>query len=168
MKLDITKLPLGEAIIGFVLAATVGTFVLAFAIGIKNPLEGEEAVAQPTETPQATEAPQATETPTDGGDGAANVAVSMGDNFFDPKEITVAAGAAVTFDITNDGVAIHNMVVDGGDGTLGNDDDIESDPGIVPGGETATLTWTAPDQPGAVDFRCNFHPTDMTGTITVE
>jgi plastocyanin len=164
MKLDITRLPLGEALITFVLAATVGTFVLAFAIGVNNPLEEGEAVAEPTETPQATE------TPSDGGDGGGggNLAVSMGDNFFEPKEFTVGAGETVTFDISNDGTAIHNMRVDGGDGTLNNDDDTVSDPELFTPGATGTLTWTAPDQAGTIDFRCDFHPTDMTGTITVE
>jgi len=31
MKFDVTKLPLGEALMGFVLVAVVLTFVLAFA-----------------------------------------------------------------------------------------------------------------------------------------
>ena len=35
-------------------------------------------------------------------------------------------------------------------------------------GDTGTLTFTAPDEPGEIQFRCDFHPDVMTGTITVE
>jgi cytochrome c2 len=43
MKLDVTKLPLGEVLIGFVLAAVVGTFVLAFTFGSGSSIEEGEA-----------------------------------------------------------------------------------------------------------------------------
>ena len=48
MKLDVTKLPLGEVLIGFVLAAVVVTFVLAFAFASGSGIgsgDGEEAAA---------------------------------------------------------------------------------------------------------------------------
>lgn len=94
--------------------------------------------------------------------------VSMGDNFFEPNEFTVPAGATVTFNLTNDGAAIHNMRVAGADNEYNTDDDVVSDPDLVNAGETATVEWTAPDEAGTIDFLCDFHPTDMTGTITVE
>lgn len=94
--------------------------------------------------------------------------VSMGDNFYEPNEFTVPAGATVTFNLSNDGAAIHNMRVAGADNEFNTDDDAVSEPALVPGGETATVTWTAPDEPGTIDLLCDFHPTDMTGTITVE
>jgi len=43
MKLDVTKLPLGEVLVAFVLAAVVATFILAFAYGSDSSIEGEEA-----------------------------------------------------------------------------------------------------------------------------
>ena len=43
MKLDVTKLPLGEILIGFVLAAVVATFVLAYAFASGSGLEEGEA-----------------------------------------------------------------------------------------------------------------------------
>ncbi len=43
MKLDVTKLPLGEALVFSFLAAVVGTFILAFAFGADSSIEGEEA-----------------------------------------------------------------------------------------------------------------------------
>lgn len=104
-----------------------------------------------------------------GGDGdEVSFDVSMTDNAFDPTEFTVPAGATVTFSITNDGAAIHNMRIAGTDNEYNNDDDGVSDPDLVNGGDTATLEWTAPDESGEIDFQCDFHPTDMLGTITVE
>lgn len=43
MKSDVTKLPLGEGLVGFVLAAVVVTFVLAFAFASGSAIEGGEA-----------------------------------------------------------------------------------------------------------------------------
>lgn len=94
--------------------------------------------------------------------------VSMGDNFFEPKEFTVPAGAEVTFNLTNDGAAIHNMRIAGEDGKYNSADDAVSDPDLVSAGGTAKLEWTAPDKAGEILFQCDFHSTDMVGTITVE
>jgi plastocyanin len=102
------------------------------------------------------------------GGGEETFDVSMGDNFFEPNEFTVAPGSTLTFNLTNDGTAIHNMRIFGEDNESGNDDDAVSDPDLVMAGESATLEWTAPDEPGVYDFYCDYHTTDMTGTITVE
>jgi plastocyanin len=92
----------------------------------------------------------------------------MGDNFFDPEGFTVPAGATVTFNLTNDGAAIHNMRIAGEDGDYNTDDDAVSDPDLVSPGDSAVLEWTAPGEPGDFAFQCDIHPTDMLGTITVE
>src|SRR3972149_509057 len=99
MKLDITKLPLGEALIGFVLTAVVLTFVLAFAFPTKSGLG--DKIVEGSPTPAATPTPQGTPsgTPTGG------TAVALKDNLFEPKDLTVKAGAAVTFELKNEGVA---------------------------------------------------------------
>ena len=159
MKFDITRLPVGEVLVGFVLAATVLTFVAAFAFAGGGGGEGPAA----TESPAPGETPPPATPPAGGA-----IAVSQGDNFFDPEEVTVAAGASVTFDITNDGAAIHNMRIAGPDGDFDTADDAVSDPDRLRGGDTAVLTWTAPDQAGEIVFRCDFHPVEMTGTLTVE
>lgn len=103
-----------------------------------------------------------------GGGGEETFEVSMGDNFFEANEFTVAPGTTLTFNLTNDGTAIHNMRTAGADNEFGNDDDAVSDPDLVTAGGTATLEWIAPDEPGTYDFYCDFHTSDMTGTITVE
>ena len=163
MKLDITKLPLGEALIGFVLAAVVLTFVLAFAFPTESGLKDKVVTGSPT--PEASPTPQGTPA----GSPGAGIAVSMKDNIFEPAELTVKAGESVTINLTNDGVAIHNMRIAGADGKYNTDDDAVSDPQLVNAGGTATLNWTAPGQPGEVKFQCDFHVSvGMIGTIAVE
>jgi plastocyanin len=154
MKLDLTKLPVWEGIAGFLVLSLVVTFFFAYRIDNDN-AAGDEPTA--SETPAGTPAP----------DGS-TIAVSLVDNAFEPENILIAAGAGVTFDITNDGNAIHNLRVAGPDGSYNSDDDAVSDPDQVRGGDPATLEWEAPAEAGEIDFRCDFHPTVMTGTITVQ
>src|SRR3990172_492401 len=151
MKLDITKLPLGEALIGFVLFAVVLPFVLAFAFPTESGLKDTTVAGSPT--PEASPTPQGTPTGSPGAGGA----VSMKDNLFEPVDLTVKVGESVTINLTNDGVAIHNMRIAGADGQYNTDDDAVSDPQLVNAGATATLSWTAPGQPGEVKFQCDFH-----------
>ena len=168
MKLDVTKLPLGEALIAFVLAAVAVTFILAFTlpsgVGIEGEAEGDDAVVE--------------ETPADGGPTGGDIAVSMGDNFFEldgqlEPDIAVPLGEKTTIDLTNDGFAIHNLHIAGADNEYGDafceigGDGPCSDPNLFAGGETGSITFSF-DEPGSFVFRCDFHPTQMTGTITVE
>ncbi len=53
MKLDVTKLPLGEVLIGFVLAAVVVTFVLAYAYASGSGIGGGEAEEEAALEPSA-------------------------------------------------------------------------------------------------------------------
>jgi plastocyanin len=97
----------------------------------------------------------------------------MGDNFFEldgerNPTISVPAGDTLSIDLTNEGLAIHNMRISGEDTTYNTSDDAVSDPTLVSGGGTATIEWTAPDSPGEIDYQCDFHPTDMKGVISVE
>ncbi len=100
--------------------------------------------------------------------GPATFDISMGDNFFDPAEFTVDAGQEVAFNITNGGVAIHNMRVAGEDGEYNTDDDAVSEPAQFNAGDTGSLEWTAAEEAGTIDFRCDFHPDVSIGTITVQ
>ena len=161
MKFDITKLPIGEMMIGFLILALAITFVGAFA-ATGDDDGGEPAVS---ETPAGSPGTSPTG---GGGGGGGNLAVTMTDNKFDPTTFTVAAGDSVTFGLTNKGVAIHNMRIAGADGSYNTGDDAVSDPQLVTGGGTATLSWQAPGSAGEIIFQCDFHPTDMKGTITVQ
>lgn len=111
------------------------------------------------------------------GDG--EMLINMGDNFFeyegqqDPT-ISVAAGEEVTFDLVNIGGAIHNMHVNGTDDTygespceIGGDNNGCSDPNTITGGQEGTITIQI-DEPGSYNFRCDFHPVEMTGILEVQ
>lgn len=94
--------------------------------------------------------------------------VSMGDNVFGSDELTVNAGDTVTFNLANDGIAIHNMRIAGADGDYNTDDDVVSEPAQFAGGDTGSLVWNVPDQAGTVAFQCDFHPIEMVGTVIVQ
>ena len=159
MKLDLTRLPVGEMVVGFLIVSLLATFILAFTLVESGSDAVEDEVTDVTSTPIV--------------DGAEIV---MGDNFFDSNDITVAAGDTLTFDLTNDGVAVHNMHIAQPDGNYSDDGicDLDSadpcsDPAAVSSGETAVLKWEASSESGAViAFRCDFHPDEMTGTLTVQ
>lgn len=118
----------------------------------------------------------ATPTPTDGGDAATveiadGDTIDMGDNFFDVggeqnPTLQVTAGETLTLTLTNAGTAIHNMRIAGADGEYDTDDDFVSDPQLVMTGGEATIEFSF-DSPGTFNYRCDFHPTDMLGTIEV-
>lgn len=155
VKIDLTKLPVGEAIIGFLLVATIVTFILAFTY--VDPLVESEEPTEPTAT--------------DGGNGETtppgDVEIVMTDNAFESEEFTVVSGEEISIAVVNDGAAIHNVRIAGLDGEYDTDDDIVSDPENIRGGQSGTIDWT-PEAPGTQDFRCDFHPTDMAGTVIVQ
>ena len=91
------------------------------------------------------------------------ITVSMGDNFFEPKDITIPVNTSVEITAVNDGKAIHNMRV------LSKEqegEDFASDAIVNP---TASSTFTVKfTSTGVFDFQCDYHLPDMVGTITVE
>lgn len=82
--------------------------------------------------------------------------------------LTVPAGEDITINLTNEGIAIHNMRFAGDDNQYDNEDDAASEPALINGGADGVLTFTAPSEAGTYDYRCDFHPTDMKGQIEVE
>jgi mono/diheme cytochrome c family protein/plastocyanin len=92
--------------------------------------------------------------------------VEVGDNFFRPNNLVAAVGQKVTINLHNGGQAIHNMRQAGADNEYNSGDDAVSNPDVMPPGSTATVEITI-DQAGTFNFRCDFHPVDMTGTLTV-
>ena len=159
MKLDLTRLPVGEMVVGFLIVSLLATFILAFTL-VES---GSDAIED--------EVTDATSTPIMGG-----ADIVMGDNTFDSNDITVTAGDTLTFTLTNDGFAVHNMHIAQPDGNYSDDPFCEldsadpcSDPAAVASGDTAVLEWEASGESGAViAFRCDFHPNEMTGTLTIQ
>ncbi|MEE8346929.1 MAG: cupredoxin domain-containing protein [Dehalococcoidia bacterium] len=163
MKLDVAKLPLGEALIVFVLVAVVVTFLLAFTLPPDAGIEGVEPVDGEA---VAELSPTAEETPTDGGSAGEGTTVEIAMIpvlAFDTADVTVSAGQPVTLtaDNTDPGIP-HNWAV--------YTDDSASE--LIAGTPictdcTETITFDAP-APGDYFFRCDIHPIQMVGTFTVE
>ncbi|MBI2723438.1 MAG: cupredoxin domain-containing protein [Chloroflexi bacterium] len=104
--------------------------------------------------------------------------IDMGDLFFADAQgnkaptITIAAGQPVTIDIRNTGAALHNVHVSSADGSypvafckVGGENPC-SDPAQISGGASGKLVVNLP--PGTYNFRCDFHPSQMTGKLVVQ
>jgi len=111
----------------------------------------------------------ATKTPSGGttAGGPQTFDVILGDNFYKPNQFTMKAGQKLTFKLKNNGLAIHNARIAGADNQFNTADDAVSDLIINPG-QSSTVEWTAPAKAGVYNFRCDYHPTDSVGTITVQ
>ncbi|MEO8456528.1 MAG: cupredoxin domain-containing protein [Chloroflexota bacterium] len=160
MRLD--KLPVGEAIVGFFIVVLIVVFVVA-----RHEFKGEEVTA-------VTAVPSGEASPT-GSAAPGQVEITMSDNKFDNTALTLAAGTDVTIPLKNNGTAVHNVHIAGPDGNFGADfcsatgADPCSDPVRLAAGATGTLTFTVPNTPGTkIPYRCDFHPTEMDGEITVQ
>ena len=90
----------------------------------------------------------------------------MGDNFFEPNELWVVAGQSIRLNLSNDGEFVHNLRIAGGDGVYNTDDDLVSTQSTIKPGETGELVGRI-NEPSSYNFRDDFHPAEMTGTITV-
>jgi plastocyanin len=74
---------------------------------------------------------------------------------FTPNTFTVSPGGTVSLSFTNTGTVTHNITAP----------DLKINQDAAPGA-TQVITFTAP-QSGSFAFHCAYHPTKMTGTITV-
>ncbi|MCH8814481.1 MAG: c-type cytochrome [Chloroflexi bacterium] len=102
---------------------------------------------------------------------AGSADVSMGDNFFEVDGETnptleVGVGESITFEVVNNGVAIHNMRIAGVDNEYDSEDDFVSVPDFFAADDKGTLTFTF-DEAGTFNYRCDFHQTEMLGQISV-
>ncbi len=162
MKTDVTKLPLGEALIGFVLVAVVLTFLLAFASTSGGGIESEEAVAEPSPAPGAASSGGETADGEPAGEGTVVEVAMIPVNQFDVADITVSAGQPVTLTADNQEPGIpHNWA-------LYTDESATEQLAAtaICTDCTETITFDPPD-PGVYFFRCDVHPIQMVGTITV-
>jgi LPXTG-motif cell wall-anchored protein len=83
---------------------------------------------------------------------AADVSVSIGDNFFTPKTVSISVGDTVTW--TNDGQAQHSATADN-----------ESwDTGVFGPGASRSHTF---NQAGSFRYQCSVHGASQSGTVKV-
>jgi plastocyanin len=143
----------GKLILIAVTALALLAFVLAGCGG-----------SSPATTTTSTTTPGGTLTTTPAGQ---NVSVDLvAKNIkFDKSTITVPAGATVTINFDNQDNGIpHNFSVytDSSAAT------VIYQGTTVTGPKKTTYTFTAPSTPGSYFFRCDVHPTQMTGTFVVQ
>jgi plastocyanin len=117
---------------------------------------------QATTTTVATSSTTPTVTSTTAGQAVA-ISLVAKNMAFDKKTITVAAGASVTMNFENQDSAPHNFALYTNSGAsqsifVGQ---------VIAGPKTITYTFTAPSVPGTYFFRCDVHPTAMTGSFVV-
>jgi plastocyanin len=91
-----------------------------------------------------------------GGGDAASATVRATDFAFDPASIEVDPGEEVEVTFVNAGNVTHSFTAE----------DLDVDVEAETGQET-TASFTAPDEDAAIEFVCRFHPSQMTGEITV-
>ncbi len=159
MKLDVTKLPLGEALIGFVLVAVAVTFLLAFAIGNNDGgIGGGDGDEDGSPTPQ--------ETPTEDGSppaGTVEEIAMIPVIKFDVTDISVPAGQPVTLTADNQDTGIlHNWALYTDESAS---EQLAATEICIDCTETITFE---PPPPGDYFFRCDVHPIQMVGTFVVE
>jgi len=94
-------------------------------------------------------------------DNVVHVEGQSGDN----PTINVPSGAVVP--IVNEGVALHNLQVSPYESDICSADDPSpcSDPSRISAGGEGTITFDVP--PGSYEYRCDFHPEEMAGTVVV-
>ncbi len=84
---------------------------------------------------------------------------------FTKSELEALAGSTVTVTYTNDADIPHNIAFFAGEDA---ESELLAESETITGpGASTTVTFTAPDAPGAYLFRCQIHPAQMIGTLTV-
>jgi plastocyanin len=128
------------------------------------PIGNTTAGPTPTETVTPTMTDTTTPTPTATTGLNSTVDLAAQNLAFSQSTITVQAGALVTMNFNNmDAGVPHNFAL--------YTDASAATPifrgELVTGPTTTTYTFTAPSTPGTYFFRCDVHPTTMTGTFVV-
>jgi plastocyanin/heme-degrading monooxygenase HmoA len=128
--------------------------------------EGNKEVKAAPTPPAATASAGASTTPAPA--GAAEI--NMEDLKFTVTDISVNTGA--TINVNNKGAAVHNVHVADASGKFADPfcktsgPDPCSKPTALPAGSSGTITISLPA--GTYDFRCDFHPDQMKGKLTVK
>jgi len=101
--------------------------------------------------------------------GAAGQNVTIGltaqNMAFNTSTITVPAGAMVTMNFDNRDSGIPHNFAAYTDSSASKSIFVGE---VITGPETTTYTFTAPSDPGTYFFRCDVHPTTMTGQFIVK
>jgi len=104
-----------------------------------------------------------------------NVNVTMVDYLYKPNELVIPAGQQITLNLTNNGALPHELVIMKYGTTVGESFGDEDEENIyweheVEPGQTMSVTFTAPTEPGVYQFVCGIeghYTAGMKGTIQV-
>ncbi|HZQ38166.1 MAG TPA: cupredoxin domain-containing protein [Dehalococcoidia bacterium] len=95
--------------------------------------------------------------------GATTLTEVTTDNKYSETKLSVKAGVPVTLTVQNKGSAVHNWhLLD-----VKDDSGKEIKTDLDEPGKTSSVTFTI-GKPGTYKFQCDVHPSDMTGTLTVQ
>lgn len=138
--------------------------ILAAVLGSAVACGGDDGGAKPTAGIQV-KTPGAGSGTSGGGGGekAESVKITLKDNLFEPKALTVPVGKSFDIELKNSGAAVHNMHIlsQSKEGK-----DFSSNATINPGTDSKfTVKFT---KAGTYNFQCDYHVPDMVGTITVQ
>ncbi len=110
------------------------------------------------------------------GDGPAEVTVTMKEFAFEPDSLSVQAGSQVSLTIINLGALEHNfLIMDAGSEVSGSWSESDRANALleqqrIAGGETLSVEFTVPSQPGTYQFLCSVPAhleQGMEGVLTV-
>jgi plastocyanin len=135
------------------------------ATAASSPTRGATAAAGGTLTTGATTVATAPAGETAPAGGRDEITVVAADNSFDPTEFEATVGTEVELTLENEGAASHTL-------TIYEDEAYttafaDGDTGQVAGGEEADLVFTFTEAK-TYYYRCENHPAQMEGEITVE
>jgi plastocyanin len=88
--------------------------------------------------------------------GTTSVTLEAFDFYFQPTTLAGNLGGQLDLTLTNNGENTHSFTSP--------DLDVEFE---VSSGESASETISLPEEPGAYNFFCKYHPEDMKGVVTV-
>jgi uncharacterized cupredoxin-like copper-binding protein len=110
-----------------------------------------------------------------GGGASSTINLTMTDFMFSPDTFVVPAGKEITLNVTNIGAVVHDFVIFKLGASVGDKFGPEDTPNIywevkVSSGETKSMTFTAPAEPGDYYVTCGIpghHEAGMNGKLTV-
>jgi plastocyanin len=119
----------------------------------------------PATTSAPATTPSASESPSGSPSGGDAFEVEAEDLSFSVDSLTVGAGSQVEIDFKNrdDGTPHNFAVYESADAT-----EALFSGEIVTGSADTVYTFQAPSEPGTYQFRCEVHPTQMTGDLVVQ
>jgi plastocyanin len=144
----LSQAAMAELAIVVIYPVLIGVAIAALGIGEAEE-EGAAAAAEPKPVPSG---------PISSGD-----TLVAADLQFSTDEIRLQAGEDATIEFDNQDEVQHNLAIY-------EDDSAQQDifVGEYVTGASITYEFGAPEDPGTYFFRCDAHPTDMTGEVTVQ